>query len=384
MIYILGINGFIGRNIYLFFKKLNYELRCVSHKQIDILRDCNNDDIIINCCGINRSHLYEEYYQGNYIFIKELLTIIQNKPFLIHISSLMVNNFTTDTHVVHQKDFIKTKMLGEKLLINDYDNNKLCIVRPSNIYGYDCEPYYNNILVTLVYEKIVDKRVTTNINKNCIRNFLSIKGLCSTISNIIKNKTVGVFDVLSNNYLNLEQLIMIIYNDNIPEYINILDNDISVLNISENDKIIIEEDIKDNILKLENSMINYNNLKSYLNFTPINIIKQERGNMAELSNLESKRLYYITINEGHSRGNHYHLKQIETFYTHKGCVIFTLSHINDIDTVLFKILDCDQSVTIKPLIIHTLTNDFIKNECEVFITSTQEYIKNSAPDTIYV
>ena len=44
---------------------------------------------------------------------------------------------------------------------------------------------------------------------------------------------------------------------------------------------------------------------------------QPRGNMVEISSLNSKRLYKITLTQNSVRGNHHHYTQIEEFYTNK-------------------------------------------------------------------
>lgn len=67
-----------------------------------------------------------------------------------------------------------------------------------------------------------------------------------------------------------------------------------------------------------------------------------------------------------------------------GKVIFLLSHKDNPDIISFKILDRDDSIIIKPHIIHTLVNDFISNTCEVIILSTQAFIANQIPDTEYI
>ena len=46
----------------------------------------------------------------------------------------------------YQQWFITSKLNGEQYLRENYPEQSLCILRPSNIYGYDCTPYYNNLL----------------------------------------------------------------------------------------------------------------------------------------------------------------------------------------------------------------------------------------------
>ena len=295
----------------------------------------------------------------------------------------MTNGFVNETISKYQEYFIETKKQADKLLIESYPKDKLCIIKPSNIYGYDCKPYTNNILVTLVYEKIMNEYKTVNINKNCVRNFLSIEGLCSEIFNIIVNRTAGVYNIKSNNNIDLDYIINCVHEGIIPKEISILDNEYNSFKDNNNHSFIVQEDISTKIKELESDIKNYINLENLICVKQMNRLVQERGEMVEISDLKSNRLYMITINYNCQRGNHYHLEQIEHFYTMRGRVIYLLSHKDFKDIVSFKILDSKSLLIVKPLIIHTLFNDFLSNECEILVSSTQKYITGQSPDTIY-
>jgi len=73
-IYIIGENSFIGKNLYLLLKTTFNNIILLSHDEIDVLKNTiNNDDIIINLCGVNRANSQNDYEDGNYEFIKKLL-----------------------------------------------------------------------------------------------------------------------------------------------------------------------------------------------------------------------------------------------------------------------------------------------------------------------
>jgi nucleoside-diphosphate-sugar epimerase len=395
MIYILGINGFIARNLYLKLKqKKTYEITCLSHDELHKLSCVTSNDIVINFCGINRGKTMSEYDNGNHIFVKNMVDLLKQgnvEPYVIHVSSLMVRGFMdrkTEELPEYQQNFINSKLNGEKYLVSNYINNKLCIIRPSNIYGYDCEPYYNNILVTLVHEKIINTYKINKINKNCLRNFLSIDGLCIEIQKLIENRTFGIFNIVSNNDVTLDQLVKTIHQGNIPKEILIEEGDHSIPNNQNNEisekQIIHMEFLEDEVRKIENKMVKYLKLSREVDIKKLNRLSQPRGDMIEISALSSNRLYMITLSDHSIRGNHYHFKQIEHFYQLKGKVMFLLIHKDDLDIVLFRIINEDTLVTVNPLIIHTLINDFYSNTCEVIVTSTQPFISDSIPDTEYI
>lgn len=397
MIFLLGINGFIAKNFYLKLKKSKIQVCCLDHNDLDKIFAVDDNDIIINFCGSNRGKTLEDFDNANYLFVKKIVEKIGTicgtcKPYFLHISSLMVYGFNT-TNVKsseeYQQYFISSKIKGEEYLINNYPTDRLCIARPSNIYGYDCKPYYNNILVTLVYEKIIKNYKINKINKNCVRNFLSVNGLCTELEKIVNNRTTGIYNIISNNNVNLESLVNIIHQEKLPNEITINDGDVSIPNLENSNiiegKIIIHnENLNENIKMIENQMEKYIQLCEQSETKKLEKISQQRGDMVEIANTDFKRLYMISLTDHSVRGNHYHYEQIEYFYQHQGRVIFILVHKDNLDVILLRVIEPNSIVIVKPYIIHTLINDFISNKCEVFVTSTQSFIKNEIPDTEYI
>jgi nucleoside-diphosphate-sugar epimerase len=384
--HLLGINSFIGKNIYIELKKQKLEVLCYSHSDINNL-ELNDNDYIINCCGINKGKDYEEFKNGNVNFLKKILKKISNKDvYLIHLSSGAVNGFKNiDVEQLNNgmKFFIKSKLEGEKYLLDNCNKENLLIIRPSNIYGYNCEPYYNNILVSLVYDKIKNFEKINNLNKNCVRNFLSIEGFVNKTLELIKNKYNGIYNIISSNNNSLNDIINYLYEVK-PKYIIINDDEESISNIDFNNNIIVDENIIDKLNLLENKMLKYYEMKDNITIEKLNELIQPRGNMIEISNLESKRLYKITLTKNSVRGNHYHEEQIEDFFVNNGFVYFILANKNDLNVIYQFKLNKNEKVKIKPYIIHTLVNDYTNNEPEIMVLSTQKYIKDIVLDTEYI
>ena len=391
-VYLLGENSFLGKNVYVQLKKQYNKIVLLSHSDINVLSEATNDDIIINFCGVNRADSYEEYEKANYLFLKEILSRLNdNRPYFVHVSSLMVYGFmnkSVDKLGDYQKWFIKTKLEGERFLKENYDSTKLCIVRPSNVYGYSCTPYYNNLLSTMVYEKLNGLSKINKINKNCVRNMLSIEGFCVKVLELISLKKDGIFNILSNNSVLLGDMTNMLYNGNISEKITLQDGDADVPNMESETitgvNLIFEECLKDKIIELEKNMALYVKLSQQVTVKKLNKLVQPRGEMVEISSLESKRLYKITLTENSVRGNHFHYKQVEEFYTNRGIVLYLLAYSENPDVIYqFKSVEND-IIRIEPTIIHTLTNDYKNNHPEMIVMSTQEYIANEIPDTKYI
>ncbi|AYV83498.1 MAG: NAD-dependent epimerase/dehydratase family protein [Hyperionvirus sp.] len=363
---------------------------CLSNKDINKLSNITNEDIVINFCGVNRATTEGEYIAGNETFVINLVESFgKSRPFLVHLSSLMVYGFEDINNKdlsAYQRFFIDSKLNGEKHLINNYPNDKLCIIRPSNIFGFDCEPYYNNLLVTLIHEKITGNQKITKINKNCKRNFLSVSGLSQQIMNIIIQKRFGTYNIISNNDIKYDELVNILYDNNKPDYISIVDDASSVMNQKylDDKNILIHEDFPTKIFETESKMINLLKINESIEIKKLGKLSQSRGDMVEISDLNNRRLYLITIKPNAVRGNHYHFIQHEHFYINRGKILYLFAHKENPEAILIKILDEGTLIKVNPLIIHSLANNFIGEDSEIIIVSTQEFIPNQSPDTVYV
>jgi len=389
--YLLGINGFIAKHFYISLLKKKEKVICLHHKDLSDLKNAQTSDIIVNFCGVNRARSEEEYEKGNHYFLHEILKFLDNNslPFFMHISSYMVNGFensNVNDLPEYQKMFINSKLNGEKFLQENYPNDRLCIIRPSNIYGYDCEPYYNNILVTLVYEKIINDYKVVNINSNCERNFLSVNNLVNTIFEFTKNNKIGIYNVVSDQNINLADLCLLIYKGDIPSTLSITADDISITkkNPINGELIVLQDNLPEKLIELEEQIRILLKTKGMVKVEHRNKLSQSRGDMVEISALNSKRLYMITLKDHSVRGNHYHNEQIEDFYIHKGTVFFMLAHKNYPSVIYSIVCKENDCITVNPLIIHTLVNDFVNQIPEIIITSTFPYIPNVVLDTVYV
>ena len=239
-----------------------------------------------------------------------------------------------------------------------------------------------------MYEKICNLNKINKLNKNCIRNMLSVETLCKQIQNMIEQKTCGKYNILSDNDVSLSTITSNIYNKKIPETISLIEGDEDIPNLDnkliQGINIILNEDFQQQIHTLEINMKHFIELQNNISITKLNELSQPRGNMVEISALHAKRLYKITFTPHSVRGNHYHFEQIEEFYTNRGTILYLFAHADCPHVVyMYKSVENDR-IVVNPLIIHTLSNDYIDNFPEIIIGSTQEFIEGSIPDTKYI
>ena len=386
-IYIIGDTSFLAKHFYQKIKHDTNNIYLVSRHSLHHLNDVKSTDTIINFCGVNRGKTLDEYYDGNVLFIKKIVSSMgECSPFFIHISSMMVHGFkniSQNNLPDYQKWFIETRKEGEIYLLNNYNNNNLCIIRPSNICGYDCKPYYNNLVSTLVYEKIHNLSTINKINTNCVRNVLSVEKFTMALLGITNNNTSGVFDIISNNNIPLNKQISTIYIEDVPEFFDMQDGDVSEINMGTN-ILCISENFTEMVKELEDNMKTYYKIKNTVKYNNLTQLSQPRGNMVEISNVTSRRLYKITLTEHAIRGNHYHFNQTEEFYNNKGIVTYLLGHSENKNVTFMHKSTENDLMEIPPNIIHTVINDYKNNNPEIFITSTQSFVKDEIPDTCYI
>ena len=217
-IHILGKNSFIGNSLYNNIECKNKKI--YSHAEINFfIKNLNKNDIVINCCGVNRG-TYEVIYNSNYLFIKEIINAInlyENIRF-INISSLMASDLNNNSI------FSKSKIMGDNYIINNISNtNDYTILRLCNILDNGIKPYNNNFIYTLMYEKqnnIINSK-QYNIYNNSLY-ILSIQKVLDTVIDSIIYPKNEILNVISDKIFKMHDIIKIIYcNDETIEKYNI-------------------------------------------------------------------------------------------------------------------------------------------------------------------
>jgi nucleoside-diphosphate-sugar epimerase len=208
-IHIFGKNSFIGSSIY---DKLHCNnKKLYSHAQIDIFKkNINNNDIIINCCGVPRGD-NRILYESNYIFVKTLIDVVnfhKNITF-INISSLACSDLSNTTF------YAKTKLQAENYIINNLNkNNKFTILRLCNILGDGIKPYNNSFIYTLLYEKKLNMLVKPNYNiYNDELYIISIEDVIDVIIECIAIPKNKILNIISDKKYYLHDIINMIYNN---------------------------------------------------------------------------------------------------------------------------------------------------------------------------
>lgn len=171
-ILITGANGFVGQNLVATLKNIkddkdrtHPELAIENIYEYDINSTldeldayCKDTDFIVNLAGVNRPQNEEEFMQGNFGFVSDMLDMLVkhgNKAPIIGSSSIQA---------ALDNPYGRSKKAGEDLLFKYGKENdvKVMIYRFPNLFGKWCRPNYNSAVATFCNNIANDLPITVN------------------------------------------------------------------------------------------------------------------------------------------------------------------------------------------------------------------------------
>lgn len=212
-ILITGSNGFLGS----YLKRTLDSLKLVSYNRFD-KTDFDPQLIkgIIHCAGLaHNSHnpsLYEKYYKANFLFTKEIASLIpkENLNFFIFISTAKVTEweFTSDLGLnkSNASIYVQTKKIAENYLLENLSHTKVFILRPSVIIGPKAKGNIGFL------EKLIKCKIPILIPKTTSRNTLTdIRNLKTVIEHLCLNHQkleTGIYNIVDDKKLYLDELLI--------------------------------------------------------------------------------------------------------------------------------------------------------------------------------
>ena len=250
-ILIIGVNSFIGNNLYIYLIK-KFDTKIVHYKNFKSLntRDLIDFAYIINCAS-NKKYVKDKYLKKNDYDIKIAEKIIDLKCKLIFFSSRKIykiaDNIKENSKLNPTCNYSKNKIITERKL-NKMLINKVLVLRISNLIGLNNSSNLKN----KIHNTFID-HFFLNINKNKIFNnfknykdFISIDKFNEIIFKLIKKNVVGIYNVSLGQKVYLNELIsnLNFHNQNKCKIVNIpekFNNDCFYLN---NKKLLKTIDVK--------------------------------------------------------------------------------------------------------------------------------------------
>ena len=233
-ILIIGVNSFIGNNLYVFLKK-RFDIKIIHYNDFMLLNIKTLIDVayIINCAS-NKGYIKKKYSKKNDFDIKIAEKIIDLECKLIFFSTRKIykiaNNIKENSKFNPKCNYSKNKLITENKL-NKLLNKKVLILRISNLIGLNTSLDLKN-------------KIFNNF-KN-YKDFISIDKFNEIIFKLIKKNVVGIYNVSLGQKAYLNELIsnLNFYNLNKCKIINVpkqFNNDCFYLN---NKKLLKTIDVK--------------------------------------------------------------------------------------------------------------------------------------------
>ncbi len=171
-ILVTGAKGFVGKNLTAALKNIKdgkdrthpqlqvdniYEFDVDSEKS-SLETYCKDADFVVNLAGVNRPENEEEFMEGNFGFVSEMLGLLkkyENKAPILGSSSIQAEL---------DNPYGKSKRAGEELLLKygEENNVKIMIYRFPNLFGKWCRPNYNSAVATFCNNIARDLPITVN------------------------------------------------------------------------------------------------------------------------------------------------------------------------------------------------------------------------------
>ncbi len=239
-ILIIGVNSFIGNNLYISLKN-KFNIKIIHYKNFISLSKKHLIDVtyIINCAS-NKKYVKNKYLKKNDFDLKIAEKIIDLKCKLIFFSSRKIykaaDNINENSKFSTTCNYSKNKVITEnklKMMLN----KRILVLRISNLVGLN-----NSInLKNKIHNTFIDN-FFSNIKKDIIfdnlkiyKDFLSINKFNEIIFKLISRNITGVFNVSLGQKVYLNELIgeLNFYNPNkyktfdVPKHFN---NDCFYLN----------------------------------------------------------------------------------------------------------------------------------------------------------
>lgn len=260
-ILIIGKKGFIGSNLYKFFKENNLKVNSLNYENFLNSNQKNVDkfDIIINCSS-NKKFINNKYHVRNDHDLIIAKKIINSNAMLIMLSTRKVYKPKFDIKESDLKNpncnYSKNKLLSE-FCVKKILMNRILILRISNIIGIP------NDNVRKLHKTFLDiffkaaKRGYIYNNKRIYKDFISIKKFNEIVFELIKKNCFGTYNVSIGKKIYINQIIgwLNFYNSNKVKFIrvnNSFNNDNFTLN---NRKLMNKIKIKNSLNDLKNECL---------------------------------------------------------------------------------------------------------------------------------
>jgi UDP-2-acetamido-2,6-beta-L-arabino-hexul-4-ose reductase len=337
-ILITGSNGFIGTNLTSRLSELKYEYQTFNKGDDlqELLENLSDYHTIYHLAAVNRPVNDSEFNSINY----ELTNIICDRLIELNLPTRLI--FTSSIQASGNSPYGISKRKSE-LAVENYSaktGSPVYIFRLPNVFGKWSRPNYNSVVATFCHNIINDLPINIS-NKDTLIELAYIDDVIDAFIDILNS------NVCDGNY----RRVSVAYKITLGRLATLL------------------QDFKDRRINGFVSSVGngferalYATFQSFLlpkNFSySIDLYSDFRGVFSEFIKTDScGQVSLFTIDEGQTRGGHYHHTKIEKFLVLSGRVRFTFEHLITHDSFILEV-DATDGVVVEtiPGWIHSIKN----------------------------
>ena len=394
-ILVTGAKGFVGRNLVEALKNLKFgkdktrpDLKIDEIYEYDIsstIEDldafCANADFVFNLAGVNRPKDQNEFMQGNFGFVSDLLKCLHehknNCPVMLSssIQASLEGRYADG-------EYGKSKKAGEDLFF-DYSNKtnaKVFVYRFPNLFGKWCRPNYNSVVATFCNNIANELPIQVN-NRETELELLYIDDLVEEMLCILEGKghrcNYNGLDI-SPSQSGKFYYVPTTHRTTLGEIVDLLD-----VFHNQPRTLIIPEIADDSFAKKLYS--------TYLSYLPKDKVKfalnsnvDSRGSFTELLKTINCGQFSVNVSKpGITKGEHWHNSKWEFFIVVSGHALIQERKIGTDEVLEFEVSgEKIEAVHMLPGYTHNIIN-LSETENLVTLMWANELFNPARPDTFY-
>lgn len=177
--------------------------------EYDIINTLKDYDTVINCSG-QVTTPFNFCFKLNSIGTSNLAKTLSNRSArLIHISTVAVygsaENCNEESPLNPETNYATAKAFAEQILLENYDQKRLTILRLSNMYG---SRQIKGVLAYLLRSYHSDRKLNFNNDGSLTRSFMHVEDCADIIAEVVKNsKLNGIYNVKGRETYSVKELV---------------------------------------------------------------------------------------------------------------------------------------------------------------------------------
>ena len=394
-ILVTGANGFVGRNLVLALEQLRNgndktrnrlqidEVFCydIDSSEEELEYYCSECDFVFNLAGVNRPKNSQEFFDGNFTFLSDLLKTLARYgnrcPVMLSssIQATLLGRYA-------DSDYGKSKLAAEQLLTRYCEEMGIptYIYRFPNLFGKWCRPNYNSVVATFCNAYAHDQKITVN-DPNAELELVYIDDLVNEMLDALEGKEhrceyygMSLQKTENGKYCYVPTF----YRMTVGQIAQCLDL------IKKQPQTLLVPELKRNgfIKKLYSTYLSYLPIEKTIVDLKTNY--DERGSFTELIKTVSGGQFSVNVTKpGVVKGQHYHNTKWEFFIVVKGRALIRERNLATDDIYEFVVSDDKlQAVHMLPGYTHSIMNIDTREELITLMWANELFDKNH-PDTFH-